>query len=88
MTSLLGDDAMRAVPYRFVATLAEEYGAIQCCWRESERSFTGFVAEVWFAKPMGDFAQRWASVIGYQIRTRCASEGPGAYVMSIPVALG
>ena len=78
---------MVAVPYRFVATLAAEYGAIDCFWRESDRSFTGFVAEVWFANPAGEFAQRWAKVIGYSIRSRHLSDGPGSYVLSIPVAL-
>ncbi len=79
---------MRIVPYQFVAILAEEYGAVECCWRESEHSFTGFVAEVWFANPAGEFAQRWARVIGYHIRTRCQIEGPAPYVVSIPVGLG
>ncbi len=37
-----------SVPFDFVATLAAEFGAVECCWRESDRSFTGFVAEVWF----------------------------------------
>ena len=78
---------MVAVPYQYVATLAEEYGAIECCWRESERSFTGFVAEVWFTQPAGEFAHRWAKVIGYQIKSRCANDGPGQYVLSIPVAV-
>lgn len=78
---------MQTVPYRFVAILAEEYGAIDYCWRESDCSFTGFVAEVWFAQPAGEFAQRWAQVIGYHILTRCPSEGPAPYVVSIPVAL-
>lgn len=78
---------MVAVPYEYVATLAEAHGAIDCCWRESERSFTGFVAEVWFAQPAGEFAQGWAKVIGYQIKSRSVSEGPGSYVLSIPVVV-
>jgi hypothetical protein len=41
---------MQAVSYEFISGLAAEFGAVECCWRESERSFTGFVAEVWFAQ--------------------------------------
>jgi hypothetical protein len=78
---------MVAVPYPLVAALAIEYGAIDCCWRESDRSFTGFVAEVWFAQPAGEFAHRWAKVIGYSIRSRALTDGPGRYMLSIPVAL-
>jgi hypothetical protein len=59
---------MQPVPYEYVAALAEEYGAVQCCWRESDRAFTGFVAEIWFAAPAGEFAQRWAKIVG---RTLC-----------------
>jgi hypothetical protein len=78
---------MVAVPYAWVATLAAEYGAIDCCWRESDRAFTGFVAEIWFAQPAGEFGHKCAKLVGYPIRTRCTSDGPGAYVMSVPVAL-
>lgn len=38
---------VRSVPFEFVSALAAQFGAIECCWRESERSFTGFAAEVW-----------------------------------------
>jgi hypothetical protein len=78
---------MIPVPYEFVAALAAEYGAIECCWRESDRAFTGFVAEVWFATPAGEFAQRWAKVVGYPIKSRRTDDGPADYVLSIPVAI-
>jgi hypothetical protein len=74
-----------SVPYAWVAALAAEYGAIECNWRESDRAFTGFVAEVWFAEPAGEFAQRWAQVIGYHVRSRQTIDGPAPYVLSIPV---
>jgi hypothetical protein len=78
---------MLAVPYEFVANLAAEHGAIDCCWRESDRAFTGFVAEVWFTHPAGEFAHRWAKVIGYSIRSRICTDGPARYMLSIPVIL-
>ncbi|MFM2431138.1 MAG: hypothetical protein RLZZ511_2351 [Cyanobacteriota bacterium] len=76
-----------SVPYAWVAALAAEYGAIDCSWRESDRAFTGFVAEVWFEQPAGEFAQRWAKVIGYHIRSRQPADGPARYMLSIPVVL-
>jgi hypothetical protein len=75
------------VPYAFVAALAADYGAVECCWRESDRAFTGFVAEVWFDQPAGEFARHWAKIVGYSIRSRAVSEGPANYVLSIPVVL-
>jgi hypothetical protein len=78
----------QSVPYEFVAALAAEYGAVQCCWRESDRAFTGFVAEIWFANPAGEFACRWAKIVGYPIRSRVTADGPARYVLSVPVSLG
>ena len=49
---------MRSVPFEFVSGLAAEFGAVECCWRESERSFTGYVAECWFGFLPTFFAQR------------------------------
>ena len=76
---------MQSVPYEFVASLAAEFGAVECLWRESERSFTGFVAEVWFAQLPSQFAVRWACVVGYQVHVRCVSSGPGRFAVSVPV---
>ena len=36
---------MCSVPFDFVSQLASEFGAVECARRESERSFTGYVAE-------------------------------------------
>jgi hypothetical protein len=76
---------MRSVPFEFVAGLAAEFGAVECCWRESDRSFTGFVAEVWFSSLPSQFASRWSAVIGYLVRVRCVSVGPDRFAVSVPV---
>lgn len=75
---------MRFVPFEFVSGLAAEFGAVQCCWRESDRSFTGFVAEVWFESQPREFSVRWAAVVGYSIQVRCVSSGPGRFAVSVP----
>lgn len=78
---------MHSVPFQFVAALATEFGAVECCWRESERSFTGFVAEVWFDQLPGGFARRWAAVVGRSVLIRSVHSGPGHFVVSVPVAV-
>lgn len=77
---------MQSVPFSFVSSLAAEFGAGECLWRESDRSFTGFVAEVWFADLPSQFAVQWARVVGYQVHIRCVSSGPGRFAVSVPVA--
>ena len=54
---------MQSVPFEFVSGLAAEFGAVQCCWRESDRSFTDFVAEVWFQSQPREFCVRWAAML-------------------------
>ena len=76
---------MRSIPFEFVNQLAAEHGAIECFWRESDRSFTGFVAEVWFTDLPSEFASAWAGVVGYQVAVRCVSFGPGRFAVSVPV---
>lgn len=81
---------MLSVPFQFVASLAGEFGAVECCWRESEVAFTGFVAEVWFSelRLAGEFAVKWAAVVGYVVKVRCPSaSGPGRFVVSVPVVV-
>jgi len=78
---------MLAVPFEFVQGLAAEFGAVECAWRESDRSFTGFVAEVWFAELPSVFASRWASVVGYFVLVRCLPSGPGRFAVSVPVSV-
>lgn len=75
--------AMLPVSYEFVQALAAEIGAVECYWRESDRSFTGFVAEVWFAELPSDFSTCWAAVVGYSILVRSTSSGPGSFAASI-----
>lgn len=78
---------MRSVPFEFVSGLAVEFGAVECCWRESDRSFTGFVAEVWFSSLPGEFAARWSAVVSYSVLVRCVSAGPGRFAVSVPVTV-
>jgi hypothetical protein len=75
---------MLSVPFEFVSGLAVEFGAVECCWRESDRSFTGFVAEVWFDSLPREFAVRWSRVVGYSVVVRCPSSGPGRFAVSVP----
>jgi hypothetical protein len=78
---------MRSVPFEFVSGLAVEFGAVECFWRESSRSFTGFVAEVWFDSLPSGFAVRWSRVVGYSVVVRCPSSGPGRFAVSVPCAV-
>ena len=75
---------MRPVPFSFISALAADFGAVDCCWRESERSFSGFVAEVWFSQLPSGFAARWAAVVGYSVLVRSVSAGPGRFAVSVP----
>lgn len=74
------------VPFELVAGLAAEFGAVECFWRESEQSFSGFVAEVWFESLPSEFACRWAAVVGCSVLVRCVSSGPARFAASVPVA--
>lgn len=78
---------MRFVPFEFVASLASEFGAVECFWRESSRSFTGFVAEVWFPALPSGFAARWSAVVGYSVLVRSVSCGPAPFAVSVPVVV-
>jgi hypothetical protein len=78
---------MQAVPFDYVAELATDYGAVECWWRESDRSFSGFVAEVWFDKQPAEFARRWAGVVGYPVSVRSRSDGFAAFALSIPCTI-
>lgn len=75
---------MLPVQFEFVQALATEFGAVECFWRESERSFTGFVAEVWFAELPSEFAVKWSAVVGYSVLVRCPSSGPARFAVSVP----
>lgn len=79
--------AMCSVPFEFVSGLAAEFGAVECFWRESDRSFTGFVAEVWFASLPSGFAARWSEVVGYSVLVRCPASGPGRFAVSVPCSV-
>lgn len=76
-----------AIPLEFVQGWAAESGAVECAWVESDRSFTGFVAEVWFADLPSVFASRWASVVGYFVSGHLVPSGPGCVVVSVPCSV-
>jgi len=76
--------SMQLVPFEFVQGLAADFGAVECYWRESDRSFTGLVAEVWFSELPSEFAAKWAAVVGYSVLVRGASSGPGCFAVSVP----
>lgn len=73
---------MQTVSYSLIAMIAAEYGAVDCCWRESERSFTGFVAEVWFNELPDQFASKWAEAVGYPVKVR-VREGLARFAVSV-----
>jgi len=79
---------MRSVSFELVAAVASQFSAVECFWRESERSFTGFVAEVCFGSgsSAGEFAAGWAAVCGRSVLVRRVSGGvaPGGWVCSVP----
>lgn len=75
---------MQSVPFEFVQGFAAEFGAVECYWRESDRSFTGFVAEVWFSRLPSEFAAKWSAVVGYSVLVRSVSCGPGRFAVSVP----
>ncbi len=77
--------SMLSVPFSFVESLAADFGAVECFWRESDRAFTGFVAHVWFESLLREFVARWATVVGYSVVVRCVSAGSGRFAVSVPV---
>lgn len=70
---------MQSVPFEFVQGFAAEFGAVECYWRESDRSFTGFVTEVWFAQLPSEFVAKWAAVMGYSVLVGGVAIGPGRF---------
>ena len=77
--------AKQQFPFEFVQAVAAECEAVECYWRESDRSFTGFVAEVWFSELPSAFAAKWAAVVGYSVLVRCVSSGPAPFAVSVPL---
>jgi hypothetical protein len=75
---------MLSVPFEFVCGLAFEFGCVEAFWRESDVSFTGFVAEVWFDQLPSEFAVKWAAVTGYAVKVRRRSDGPAKFAVSVP----
>ncbi|NJO81273.1 MAG: hypothetical protein HC827_24140 [Cyanobacteria bacterium RM1_2_2] len=75
---------MNSVPYSLIADIADQFNAVDCVWRESERSFTGFVAEVWFDELPSEFAIKWAEVVGYAVKVRRVDRGVARFAVSVP----
>ena len=75
---------MVSVPFEFVLGLALEFGCVECFWRESDRSFTGFVVEVWFESLPSDFAIRGSAVVGYSVKVRARKDGVARFTVSVP----
>lgn len=76
----------QALPYEVIRQFAEAAGAVECLWRESDRSFSGYVAEVWFSdlKSAGEFARVCSDRIGINCKIRATSEGPTQFYVTVP----
>ena len=73
-----------AVPFEFVQAVAAECEAVECYWRESDRSFTGFVAEVWFSELPSAFAAKWGGCGGLLgAGALCVVKGPAPFAVSV-----
>ncbi|MEM7579099.1 MAG: hypothetical protein AAF316_04470 [Cyanobacteria bacterium P01_A01_bin.80] len=83
-----GSDKLgRLIPFDIIEKLANEYDAIECFWRESDVSFTGFVAEIWFNEIPSEFSIKCASLIKKSMKVRCLSDGVGKFALSVPVTV-
>lgn len=48
-----------------------------------DRSFTGFVAEVWFNELSREFAMKWANMVSY-VKVRRRESGTAKFAVSVP----
>jgi hypothetical protein len=80
-------DKRRVLPYLEVAKVADMFGAADVFWRESARSYTGFVAEIWFSEYPVIFRRNVEKVLQHFVCVRRIEDGPAAYAMSVPVAV-
>ncbi|HEY9296474.1 MAG TPA: hypothetical protein VIQ31_08890, partial [Phormidium sp.] len=76
----------KALSYEVVRTFAESTGAVECFWRISDRSFSGYVAEVWFNELQiaGEFARVCSDRIGVNCKLRVTSEGLAKFYVTVP----
>lgn len=76
----------KALSYEVVRRFAEVTGAIECFWRISDRSFSGYVAEVWFNELQiaGEFARVCSDRTGVNCKLRVTSEGPAKFYVTVP----
>lgn len=80
-------DKKRILPYYEVAKVAIAFGAADVFWRESQNSYTGFVAEAWFSHYPEVFKRNVEKVIQHFVAVRRIEDSPAEYAMSIPVAI-
>lgn len=76
----------KALIYEVVRRFAEVTGALECFWRISDRSFSGYVAEVWFNELQiaGEFARVCSDRTGVNCKLRVTSEGPAKFYVTVP----
>jgi hypothetical protein len=74
---------MVSVDLDIVFEFAVELGASGVLVRESQRSFTGSVAEIWLDERVNEIAAQFAALVGREIVSRHI----GAFwVLSVPVS--
>jgi hypothetical protein len=73
---------MVSVDLDIVFEFAVQLGAVGFSVRESQRSFTGSVAEIWL-EDVGEVAAQFAALVGREIVSRRVG---GCFVLSVPVA--
>ena len=76
----------KALTYEVVRRFAEATGAVECFWRISDRSFSGYVAEVWFNELQiaGEFARVCSDRTGVNCKLRVTYEGPAKFYVTVP----
>ncbi|MFB2924256.1 hypothetical protein [Aerosakkonema funiforme] len=80
------DASREALPYEVISQFAQAAGAVECHWRISDRSFSGYVAEVWFGdlKMAAEFARVCSDRMGVICKIRATSDGPAKFYVSVP----
>lgn len=76
----------KALNYEVIRRFAEVTGAVECFWRISDRSFSGYVAEVWFNELQiaGEFARVCSDRTGVNCKLRVTSEGIANFYVTVP----
>ena len=74
---------MVSVDLDIVFEFAVQLGAVGFSVRESQRSFTGSVAEIWLEARVGEVAPQFAALVGREVVSRRVK---GCFVLSVPVS--